>query len=201
MGWDRMVSSSSLCKSSPHWQLRWSSQFLLHASFSISNRNLFQNATDLFCFRSRKPVGFACLNIAPAQAGCCMSPPGHCRCSWAGGRADAPRLPLPVPTGLWTLLFMMMTGVLKAITQAELWKSEGDYLSGKIDIIICNRLSNCVSNHFLLKTLVHLRRETSWFLCRVSSSFNINEPSCSYPSFSSFQHTCGIIFRRKTARV
>lgn len=61
---------------------------------------------------------------------------------------------------------MMMIGVLKAVTQAELQKIEGDYLSGKTDIIISNSLSNYVCNHFLLKTLVYLRRETSWFLCK-----------------------------------
>lgn len=143
-----------------------SSQLLLHAGFSTSNRNLVENSADLFCFRSRKPVGFACLNIALAQAGCCVSLARRRRCSWAGGRTDAPRSPLPAPTGLWTLLFIMMSGMLKAISQVELQKSEGDYLSGIVDIIICNRLSKRVCNRFLLRTLVHLRRETSWFLCK-----------------------------------
>lgn len=165
-----------------------SSQLLLHASFSISNRNLIENSADSFCFRSRKPVGFACLNIALAWAGCCVSLAQRCQCSWAGGRTDAPRSPLPVPIGLWTLLFIMMSGMLKAITQVELQKSEGGYLSGKIDIIICNRLSNCVRNHFLLRTLVHLRRETSWFLCKECHHdlllMNHPVPNLHFPVFS-----------------
>lgn len=52
MGWDGMMFPSSLCKGSPHWQPFWFSQLRLHASFSLSSRNLFQNSADLFCFRT-----------------------------------------------------------------------------------------------------------------------------------------------------
>lgn len=120
-----------------------------------------------------------------------MSPAGCPQCSWSGGRTNDPCSPFPVPTELWTFLFMMMTRVLKAITQAELQKSEQDYLSGKIDIITCNRLSNCVCNRFLLKTLVHLRRETSCFLCKEECHHDLSlinhplpVPNLHFPVFS-----------------
>lgn len=56
-------------------------------------------------------------------------------------------------------------------------------------IIIGNRLSNCVCNHFLLKTLVHLRRETSSFLCKEEchddlSLVNHAVPNLNFPVFS-----------------
>lgn len=54
------------------------------------------------------PIDFACLDIAPTPAEWCLSPARCCWCSWTGGRANVCCLPLPVPAGLWTLLFMMM---------------------------------------------------------------------------------------------
>lgn len=186
MAWDGTMFPSLVCKGSPYWQPFWFSQLLLHASFYLSSRNLFQNSADLFCFRI---YWFCLLGYCPSAEwlNAAYHLPGAVDAP-AGGRADVRCLPLPIPAGLWTLLFYDDDDV--SVENYHLsWTAEewGSLLQWRNIIIIGNRFSNCVCNHFLLKTLVHLRRETSCFLgkeeCHDDLSL-VNHPKLNFPVFS-----------------
>lgn len=164
MGWDGMMFPSSLCKGSPHWQPFWFSQLRLHASFSLSSRNLFQNSADLFCFRTS---WFSLLEYCPyPRLNAAYHLPGAVA---APGQKEEPMPAACLSQSLQDFGHSLLWRWCKC------WKLSPELNCKRVReftsvekqiIIISNRLGNCVCNHFLLKALVHPRRETSWFLCK-----------------------------------
>lgn len=177
MTWDGMRFPSSLCKGSPHWQPFWSSQLLLHASFSLSSRNLFQNSADLFCFRS---YWFCLLGYCPYPS---WMVPVTCQVLlMLLDRRQSQCLLLAPPSPCRTLDTPFYDDDVSVENYHLSWtaKEGGSLLQWKKFIIIDNRLSNCMQSFppedlgtpEKRNFLVSLQRGVSWW-------FIMNEPSCS----------------------
>lgn len=163
MGWDDV--SLFTLQVQPTLAALWFCQFLLHASFSLSSENLFRNTADFFCFRIQLILPW----ILPLPR---LNAAYH-----LGGAVDVPGQEAELMPTACPSQSLQDFGHSFLWRWCKCWKLSPELNCKRIReftsvvkqiIIIGKRLSNCVCNHFLLKILVHLRRETSWYLCKNS---------------------------------